>query len=28
VNETAAWADVTFRIGLIGKLIGREIKVI
>ena len=24
----AAWADVTFRIGLIGKLIGREIKII
>jgi hypothetical protein len=24
----AAWADVTFRIGLIGKLIGREVKVI
>jgi hypothetical protein len=24
----AAWADVTFRIGLIGKLLGREIKVI
>lgn len=24
----AAWADVTFRIGLIGKLLGREVKVI
>ena len=24
----AAWADVTFRIGLIGKLIGREIELI
>ena len=24
----AAWADVTFRVGLIGKLLGREVKVI
>jgi hypothetical protein len=24
----AAWSDVTFRIGLIGKLLGREVKVI
>ena len=24
----AAWADVTFRIGLIGKLLGRDVKVI